>query len=141
MSLIKWSPDPFEEMEQVLEEFSRRPQQGSGSRRFTPAVDVYEEEENIIVEAPLAGIDPSNVNVSIDNGVLSIEGESKKEHEVDDEDYYRKEVRSGSFFRQLSLPTQVNEDEISAEFEDGVLTITCPKEERTGGTEIRVEAK
>ncbi|PSO44849.1 MAG: Hsp20/alpha crystallin family protein, partial [Parcubacteria group bacterium QH_9_35_7] len=92
-------------------------------------------------EAPLAGIDPSNVNVSIENGVLSIKGESKKEHEVDDEDYYRKEIRSGSFFRQLSLPTKVNEDGISAEFKDGVLTITCPKKERTGGTEIQVEAK
>lgn len=141
MSLIKWSPDPFEEMEQMLNEFSRPPQRSSSSHRFTPAVDVYEEDNNIIVEAPLAGIDPQDVNVSIDNGVLSIEGESKQEHEVDDEDYYRKEIRSGSFSRQLSLPAQVKDDEISAEFSDGVLTVTCPKEERTGGTEIEVESK
>lgn len=130
----------------MLNEFSsprtQRTQRGSGSsERFIPAVDVYDEEGNVIVEAPLAGINPEDVNVSIDNGVLSIEGESEKSHEVDEEDYYRKEVRTGSFFRQISLPAQIDEENIEAEFQDGVLKITCPKKERTGGKEIEVEAK
>lgn len=146
MSLIRWSPsgsrNPFEEVEKMLEEFSPslRSQQSS-SQSFAPAVDVYEEEGSIIIEAPLAGVNPEDVEITLEQGALSIQGESTKQHEVDDEDYYRKEVRSGSFFRQIPLPAQVNEEEISAEFDDGVLTITCPKEEKEKGKKIQVDVK
>lgn len=144
MSLSKWSADPFEEMERMLQEFSSPRVQRSSSNssdQFIPAVDVYDEEGSVIVEAPLAGINPEDVKVSIDNGVLSIKGESEKSHEVDEDDYYRKEIRTGSFFRQISLPAQVDEESIEAEFQDGVLRITCPKKEKTGGKQIEVEAK
>ncbi len=94
---------------------------------FVPAMDVYETKDAVIVEAPLAGVNPKNVEVSVEKRVLTVKGESKKEHEVDDKDYYRKEVRSGSFFRQVALPSSVKEDKVSAEFEEGVLKITCPK--------------
>jgi HSP20 family protein len=129
-------------MEKMLEEFSPSLRsQSSKSHRFAPAVDVYDEEGSVVIEAPLAGVNPEDVDITIENGTLTIEGESRNEHEVDDEDYYRKEVRSGSFFRQIALPTQVNEEEISAEFEDGVLTITCPKEKQEKGNKIQVDIK
>lgn len=147
MSLISWSPkssrDPFEQMERMLDEVSSgiRSRKENGKSRFMPAVDVYEEKGNVVVEAPLAGVSPDNVEVNIENGILSLKGESKKEHEVDDEDYYRKEVRSGSFFRQISLPASVDEDKVSAEFSDGVLKVTCPKEEKDKGRTVEVEVK
>jgi len=91
------------------------------------------------VETSLPGINPKNVEVSIEKGLLSIQGTVKKEHEVDDKNYYRKEMRSGSFFRQLSLPVPVKEDQVTAEFEDGLLKITLPKQEPTKGKKVQVK--
>jgi HSP20 family protein len=64
---------------------------------IAPAMDMYETKSDVIVEAPLAGVKPEEVEVTVEKGVLTLKGESKKEHEVDDKNYYRKEVRSGSF--------------------------------------------
>lgn len=128
MSLIRFSPmwDPFSEMEEVM---NRLPATvGSNSMQaFVPAVNVYETKEAVVVESALAGIDPNNVEVSVENGLLSISGDTKKEHEVEEKNYYRKEVRSGSFRRQIPLPTAVDEEKVEAIFEDGMLKITCPK--------------
>ncbi|PIR78013.1 MAG: hypothetical protein COU28_03990, partial [Candidatus Magasanikbacteria bacterium CG10_big_fil_rev_8_21_14_0_10_36_16] len=65
--------------------------------------------------------------------------ESKREHEIDEKNYYRKEVRSGSFFRQVALPVPVQEDNVIAEFEDGVLKITCPKADENKSKKISVK--
>jgi len=104
-----------------------------------PAMDMYEEKDSIVVKTPLAGINPDNVQVSVEKGVVTIQGESKKEHEVDDKNYYRKEIRGGSFFRQVVLPTAVKEKDVKAEFEDGVLKITCPKKEEEKAKQINVK--
>lgn len=114
--------DPFAEMEAMMR---RLPSMRGG---FSPAMDVYETKDAVVVEATLAGMKPEDVHISVENGVLLVKGESKKEHEVDDKNYYRKEIRSGSFSRRVALPSTVKEDEISAEYEDGVLKITAPKE-------------
>jgi HSP20 family protein len=94
---------------------------------ITPAVDVYEKDNNIIVEAPLPGIDPDNVQVAVENDVLSIEGSSEKKTEVDEKNYYRKEVRSGSFHRAVALPAGVDGEKAVASYKKGVLTVTVPK--------------
>ena len=122
MSIIRFNPalDPFENMGEMFNQFQL-------AKGFTPAMDIYETEAAVVVETPLAGVNPNDVKVSVDKGVLTVSGESKKEHEVDDKNYYRKEVRSGAFFRQVALPARVVEDKVSAEFADGVLKITCPK--------------
>lgn len=118
--------DPFQEMDEMMGRFpsllSRH-----GHMSFVPAMDVYQTKTAVVVETPLAGVDPKDVSVSVENGILTIEGESKKEHEVEEKEYYRKEVRSGSFHRQVALPVSVKEDKVSAEFDDGILKITCPK--------------
>jgi len=107
---------------------SRLPAMASRSvQSFVPAMDVYETDKAVIVETPLAGVKPEEVDVSVQKGVLVIKGENKKEHEVDEKNYYRKEVRSGSFYREVALPSPVLEDKVTAEFEDGMLKITCPK--------------
>ena len=80
-----------------------------------------------IVETGLVGIDPDKVNISIEHDVLTIKGESEKKSEVDDKNYYRKEIRRGSFYRSVPLPAHVIGDKASAVAEDGVLKISIPK--------------
>lgn len=128
MSLIRWSPmDVFKDMEDAFDRFPML--HSHGMKSFVPAINVYETDKAIMIETPLAGIDPNNVEVSVQKGVLTIKGESKKEHEIDEKNYYRKEIRSGSFYREVALPAQVREDAVSAEFENGMLKISCPKAE------------
>ena len=131
MPIIKWSPflEPFEEMEKIME-------QGKG---FSPAIDVYETKEEVVIEAPLAGINPEDVKISIENDVLAIKGEAQKESEVDEKNYYRKEIHSGSFFRSVVLPAHVISDKARAESKEGMLKITIPKAPETKSKTIKVE--
>ncbi len=94
---------------------------------IVPPIDMYETDIAVVVETPLPGIDPENVEISIDGGVLSIKGTVERKTEVDDKNYYRKEVRYGTVFRQIALPTSVSESEAKAEYDEGVLKITLPK--------------
>ncbi len=128
MSLIRWSPswDPFQEMEEMMKVMPVGSNQ-SMQKGFIPALDVYETKDAVVVETPLAGVDPKDVSVSVEKGILTISGESRKEHEVEEKNYYRKEVRSGTFYRQVPLPVAVDEDGVIASFDDGILKINCPK--------------
>lgn len=129
MRMVKWGPmlEPFEEFGKDF----------VGS--FSLAVDVYEDMDNIIVEAPMPNADPEKININIENDVLSISASSEKKTEVDEKNYYRKEVRSGSFSRSISLPTTVKGDKANAEYEDGILKITIPKSEKTKPKKIKVQ--
>lgn len=118
--------------------FEGMPAAGAG---FVPALDVYQDNDNVIIETPLPGIDPEKVNISVANDVLTIEGSSEKKTEVDEKDYYRKEIRAGSFHRAVALPASVNGEKASAEYKDGVLKITIPKEERAKPKQIKISAK
>lgn len=117
MSLIPWSPflDTFD----ILEK---------GYNNFVPAVDVYEEKDNVVVEATLPGIKPENMDINVHDDVLTIEGTKSNTSEIDEKNYYRKEVRTGSFHRSVMLPTSVQAAKAKANFKDGVLKITLPKE-------------
>ncbi len=108
---------------------------------FVPAMDIYEDKDNVYVESPLAGVDPNDVEVTVEKGVLTVQGSSQKEHEVEEKNYYRKEVRGGSFFRQVALPVPVKEDIVSAEFANGVLKITCPKAAPTKAKRVQVQVR
>jgi len=124
MSLIKWTPfladSPFGEMDKMMSDTVN--QMG-----FSPALDIYEDKNNVVVETQLAGIDPEKVDISISNDVLTIKGEGEKKSEVEDKNYYRKEIRRGSFFRSVQLPTHVVGDKAAAVAADGVLKISVPK--------------
>lgn len=128
--------DPFGEDEV----FNRMPSVigGSQMKAFMPAINMYEDEKNVVIETPLAGVKPENVEVSVQNGILTIKGKNESQHEIEEKNYYRKEVRSGEFYREIPLPTQVLEDKVSAEFEDGLLKITCPKVDGVDGKKISV---
>jgi HSP20 family protein len=136
--LIKWTPgDIFDDLDRNIGDtwfpLMRAP------RMMTPAIDVYEDQDNVIVEAPLAGIKPADVNIEIEDNLLKISGESKHQSEVDEKNYYRKEIRSGAFYRTVALPKAVKGDEASATFKDGVLKITIPKAEEAKPRRITVK--
>ena len=129
MRLAPWSPllldDWFEGHEQ----------------NFVPAIDVYQDKDNVIAETPITGIDPEKVDISIENDVLTITGQSEHQSEVDEKNYYRKEVRYGAFHRSVALPASVDGAKAEAEYQDGILKVVIPKEERAKPKKIKVIAK
>lgn len=129
--------EPFEDMEKIFSEFSPAP--WGGQSGFVPAVDIYEDKNNVIVETQLAGVDPDKVNISIENDVLCIKGEGEKKSEVEDKNYYRKEIRRGSFYRSVPLPAHVDGDKASAEAIDGVLKVSIPKSLQAGPKTIKIK--
>ncbi len=138
MAIVKWTPmDVFDDMDRFLDSnwLPMVPR-----RIMNPALDVYEDQDTIIVETPLVGIDPSKVNIEIEDNILKISGDSKHQSEVDDKNYYRKEVRYGSFFRATSLPKAVQGDKASASYKDGILKISVPKAEEAKPKKITVKA-
>ncbi|MDP3970929.1 MAG: Hsp20/alpha crystallin family protein [bacterium] len=126
MRLVKWSPmfpNRMPDFDDMFEDFAGPMAQGG----FAPAIDVYEEGNNMVAEVPLPGVDTNNIEVSIENDVLSIEGKTEKKTEVDEKDYYRKEVRYGGFHRAVALPCSVDGEKAKADYNDGVLKISVPK--------------
>src|SRR6056297_2602472 len=120
-----WLFDPWDEMDKF---FDNWPEAKSG--KFTPVVDVYKEKDNVVVESPLSGIDPEEVDNTIEDNVLTIKGETKKESEVDEKNYYRKEIRSGGFYRTINLPAKVDETKVKAKYSKGTLRIEAPIEKQ-----------
>ena len=141
MSLIKWAPffPEFDDMEKAMGDMlpAVRGQQFG----FTPAIDMYEDKDNVVVETQLGGIDPEKVDISIENNVLTIKGESEKKSEVEDKNYYRKEIRRGSFYRSIPLPTKVDGDKATATNDEGILKITVPKAAEIKPKTIKILAK
>ena len=139
MSLIKWTPilDHFNEMDKFFDQaLAERQLQG-----FTPAINVYETKDEVVVESTLAGVDPKDVEVSIENDILTIKGEARKESEVDEKNYYRKEISAGSFFRSVALPTKVLAEQAKAESKKGILKITVPKAPEVKAKTIKIETE
>jgi HSP20 family protein len=128
MSLIPWSPflDTFDSLE---------------NNNFLPAIDVYEDHDQVIVEASLAGIQPDDVNISVKDEIFSLEGIRKETSEIDEKNYYRKEVRTGSFHRSVILPAYVQADKAQAKFENGLLKVILPKENKAQSKNIKIEVK
>src|SRR3989339_983838 len=137
MSIIRWTP-----MLPAVDDIDRWFDDWPGMRglsNFVPALDVYQTKDEVVVETALAGIDPDKVNISIANDVLTIEGTAEHKSEVDEKNYYRKEIRSGSFHRSVALPAAVDGDRAKATYEKGVLKITIPKAERAKPKTVKVE--
>jgi HSP20 family protein len=118
-----------DELDRMFEDFtlpvlpSLWPERG----RRMPAINLYEKENNLIVEAELPGIPKDAVKITCTDSTLTIQGETKKEEEEKKEGYYRMERRYGSFYRTVALPESVDYGKAKAEFCDGVLKITLPK--------------
>lgn len=103
------------------------------------ALDLAEQDEQFVVKASVPGINPEDIEVTLNDGVLTIKGETKAEHEVKEENYHLRERHHGSFMRRITLPTNIDADKVEATNENGVLTLTLPKAETA--TPKRIEVK
>lgn len=141
MDITKWNPsNPWDDMDKLFSEMMPT-SLARQVRGFAPAADVYETKDAVIAEVTIPHIDPDNVEISIKNNVLNIKGTTEKKTEVEEKNYYQKEIRTGSFFRAIPLPASVISDKTSAVHEDGVLKISMPKTKDKKEKTIKIEVK
>jgi HSP20 family protein len=146
MQLMKWNPtrDYFSlrrHMNGLFDDFfypSRRTSDDKSLWSWNPAVDIYEDDDNIVVKAEIPGMDKESIDVDVKDRVLTIKGERSENHEVQEEHYYRKESSYGRFERAFTLPADVKTDEIKAEYKDGILKVMVPKPEAKKPKQITV---
>ena len=132
MNLIRF--DPFRELEDMSSRLSRwfgRPMTEPGATEnfglWSPAVDVQETEKEYLIKADLPDVNKADVKVGIEDGILTVEGERKQEKEEKGKKFHRVERTYGRFVRRLSVPSDVDEPKVAAEFKDGVLSVHLPK--------------
>ncbi len=106
--------------------------------RWSPAVDIKEEADRFLITADLPGVDPKDIEITMDNGVLSIKGERQSEAREEKEGYKRVERVSGAFYRRFSLPDTADAERIEAKGKDGVLEVILPKHEKVQPRKIQV---
>ena len=106
---------------------------------WVPAVDVQELEDRYVIHADVPGVDAKDIEIHMENGVLTIKGERKSEREEEKEGYKRVERVRGTFFRRFSMPDTADAEHISAKSENGVLVVTIPKQEKVQPKRIQVE--
>ena len=105
---------------------------------WAPAVDIYETEQNLVVKADLPDIKPEELDIRVENNILTIRGERKFEKKVNENNYLRVERSYGSFSRSFSLASTVNTEAIQADYRNGVLTLSIPKREEAKPKQIKV---
>jgi HSP20 family protein len=150
MSITRW--DPFgdmmslrDAMERLFAESVVRPQAtnsgGSGSGTSSLALDVHEQGDDYVVSAPIPGVNPDDVDITVRGDMLRIRGERREQHQEGGENkrYLMREQRFGSFERVIQLPSAVKADGAKADFKNGVLTITLPKSEESKERRIPVQ--
>ncbi len=138
--------NPFRELARIENELNKLFSEFLPSTResvevvtWAPRVDVYEKDNNIVIEAEIPGAKKEDIEVKIKDNAVVIKGEVKKEEEKKEENYYRKERFYGTFERVIPLPTEVKAEEAKAEFKDGILRLTIPK--ATQEHEVKIEVK
>lgn len=105
---------------------------------WAPAVDIYETQNELVVKADLPDVNEKDIDVRVENNLLTIRGERKFEKSVSEENFLRVERTYGSFSRSFSLPNTVNAESIGAEYKNGVLTVTLPKREEAKPRQVKV---
>ena len=139
--LTRW--DPLRELNRMQDEMSRlfddRLIRQGESLGWTPAADIYEDEEGLTLRFDLAGVDPKDVDIRFENGVLTLKGERKLEREERKENYHRVELSYGAFNRSFSLPGTVDAEKIRAESKNGVLSVHLPKKAEAKPKSIQVK--
>ncbi|HEX9664321.1 MAG TPA: Hsp20/alpha crystallin family protein [Patescibacteria group bacterium] len=141
MPIIKWNPFGDWPEDFDLDRFFQTPMVPQKMQGFIPSIDVYQDNGHIVAETSLPGVDPKDVEVSIENDMLTIKGKTEKKTEVEEKNYFRKEMRSGVFHRRVALPAHVLGDQASADFENGILKITIPKAEPKKSKKVEIKVK
>lgn len=105
------------------------------------SIDVYQTPTEIVIKSTIAGVKPEDIDVSINDDMVTIKGERKKDEEVKEEDYFYQECYWGKFSRSVILPQEIEIDKVRAELKNGILTVRLPKAEKTKSRKVKVEAK
>jgi HSP20 family protein len=142
-SVSRW--EPFRSAHTLQDQIHRlfgevfdRSNQESSLTAWAPSVDIYENEHELIVKADLPGIDAKDLDIRVDNNILTMRGERKFEEKVNDNNSLRVERAYGSFSRSFALSNTVNAEAIKADYQNGVLTLTVPKREEAKPKQIKV---
>ena len=142
-TLTRW--EPFRGVTSLQEQVNRlfndafeRQGEESSLTAWAPAVDIYETEHELVVKADLPEIDPKDLDIRVENNILTIRGERKFEKKVNEDNYLRVERAYGSFARSFTLANTVNSDAIKADYQNGVLTLNIPKREEAKPKQIKV---
>lgn len=142
-----WRPFEFEKMRREMDRLWDSFFEGKPARRareegeWLPSLDVSETKGDLVVKAELPGIDPKDIDISLNEGVLTIKGEKKQEKEEKEEGYHLIERSYGSFTRSIRLPQEVQSEKINASYKNGVLKITLPKSEEAKKKEIKIKVE
>ena len=145
MALIRLHPF-VDEFQNLQDRFNRmfqdsplsRPNGDETMTSWAPPCDIYEEGDNIVVKTELPGVDRNDIDVQVENNILTLRGERKREKEVKSENLFRTERFYGSFARSFTLPVSVDTEKIRAEYREGVLQVTLPKVEEAKPRKIQV---
>ena len=142
-TITRW--DPFQDvlslreaMNQLMEESFVQPAAAQNGKNFVPALDLSETAEGYLVEAALPGVKPDDVEITVENNVLTIKGETRQETDDKQRNFHRIERRFGAFQRTIGLPTTVKADAIKADLTNGVLRLEIPKAEEVKPRKISV---
>jgi len=141
--LARWNP--FRELIDVRDDFDRivdrifRPELDlwEGQTK-APLVDIYEENDAIVVKAEIPGLKKEEIDISISDDAITLSGKKKDVKEVKKENFYQKEIREGSFLRTLSLPCRVDREKVKASYKDGMLEVVLPKAAEEKKKEFKV---
>lgn len=145
--LLPWEPFEFEkvrrEMDRIWDSFfEEKPvKRVRGRREWVPSLDISETKGELVVKVDLPGIDPKEMDISLNDDVLTIKGEKKQEKEEKEEGYHLVERNYGSFTRSIRLPKEVQSEKIKAVYKNGVLRITLPKSKEAMRKEIKIKVE
>jgi HSP20 family protein len=123
-ALTRW--EPFAELGELRSRFDRMLDELSDGRQWTPAIDVERDNGNLVVRADVPGITPEEVNIEVEDDILTVSGEHEERKEQKDKHFLRRERRYGSFSRSMALPAGVDAKKIKAKTHDGVVEVTVP---------------
>ena len=142
-TIARW--EPFRGVTTLQDQINRlfndafeRTGEQSNLSAWAPAVHIYETEHELVVKADLPEVDPKDLDIRVENNLLTIRGERKFEKKVNEENYLRVERSFGSFARSFTLANTVNTDAIKADYQNGVLTLTIPKREEAKPKQVKV---
>ena len=147
MSVTRW--DPFQDLLSIQDEmnqlfgrvFGQQPGLGRGGQRaWAPALDIAERPDAYLVTVEVPGVKPEDLDITLEGGVLTVQGERRFQDESTDQQWHRVERRYGAFRRSITLPSQVKADAIEASFQDGLLQVLVPKAEAAMPKRIEVRA-
>ncbi len=139
MSLSRF--DPLASLRLFEDSFTRMVNEPRAGRPWSPAVDIYETENDLVLKADLPDVDLKDIDVRVENQTLTISGERKFDQEQAGKGYHRIESSYGSFMRSFAVPNTFDTEHIAADFKNGVLSVTLPKKEAAKPRQVKVEVK